>query len=585
MPRPSKIYFENKDYDIGNGHWVLETDVIRHRVVDPLNQPRWAEIYIKDSDHQKQVNGYYNNFRRLVIVDGETNKITFLGRVEFCEVDNQPEGDGPTLKLQAKDHLAEYEYIAPIDHDFRGKFAGGLFRAVAQYYRYTELILSDVQNDFIVGNYITAKTLGLEDGTAKIIYWDNTTNRLIITEVSDYRVDVEDWAAFRIDNYIYECKKDPDTKELVYDEYYVPVPTDNANYAKISEVIYNIDIKDLPTDVYPVSYGNYTNNSMSVLKALQQIATQIDGNDFYIDNGSSTDSFDPDGTFLYPVSFHYSSRDVRIAEGLVMIFGYDLIEADTPITTINYNPDYIFPIPEKERNTIIQVESTSDPTTGSTKIVGEAFNSELTATSRINKKLYTQNNDTVTTDKLDSQAESIRANVNKTAQRGIIKINKYPAYWNENEGRWCILRAGDCVQIYNSRLSTVNNITMMVTSIDYEESPGVATIDLIGVYSTTDGDTTTWHTTGLASEQYSFGSQNNTGVKEITNPIDTRITRMAGSGGGGGGGGIPLTTITAKGDLIIGTGHSAVTRLPAGVTANQVLKNDGSGNITWESVS
>ena len=586
MSRPSKIYYELAQ--VGSGDWQLEADVIRHHIIDTVNQPRWAEVIIEDHDHSKQTvyngdgtYGRYTNFRRILIVEGDTGKVSFLGRVEFCDSDNDPDGNGPTLKIQAKDHLLEFAYASPVDMDFRGYSTGSIFATIAQYYRYAELHLSSYSGSFTPGNYILAPYTGFSgNGMAKITFWDEDSKTLGITDVVDmYSYDPFNMA-FMAGNTVTEYLCDPDTKIINADPD-TGCTTNTGVISLTNGYFYTINLSDVhgASSAY---YGNFRNNSQSALRILQQIATQVDRADFYVDNSDSEELIYSEslgwyiGSEFVPVNMHYIPRNEKVSYMKPLILGYDVTETDYP-TVITYNADYSFPTPEKERNSIIQVESVTD---SSTKIMGQSFNTDIPKNYKINKRLYTQNNDTVATEQLNEQASYIGSKVNYSTQRGTIRINKYPAYYDTDE-EWHILRAGDVVTVYNSRLETVDDKPMMVISIDYEESPGIATIELVGMYYNFDlGE---WTTAGLASNQNEYGSPDNTGVKDITQPIDARIISTIGSTGGGSG--IPLSTIEAKGDLVIGTGAGAVTRLDSGTVADRVLINDGSGNISWGSAS
>lgn len=494
MSRPSKVYYETGL--IGSGTWVEDTEFVKMRVVDSLNNPRWAEVIVKDHDHAKQIDGRFDDYKRIKLVDGETSEVIFLGRVEFCEAENDPEGNGPVLKLQARDYLSEFADIAPIDFDFNATLVvkQGLFKNIIERYRYTELIVTGVSggdSTFHAGNWIVNKTAWPIENCAKIIYWKPETGQLVVTSV---------WGGSSLEagDVITEQIKDPNTGG-----FRAAFGYESGVTGTISSKIFNIALTSLPTTAY-TDIGNFTNNSMSVLKALQQVAVQNDESDFYATNGTSPE--------LYPVTISYSSRATRAAATPALTLGYSVTPTDVVMT---YNADYEFPVPAKERSTYVKIVSTAPGATPSdppVTIVGESFNGASAATLRNTKMTYTQNADTSTVAALDDQAGNLASKMNTKVQRGKVKVDKYPFY--KSGGNYFIMRAGNFVIVQNSRLSTVHNTKMMIVSIDYEEAPGIATINLIG-----DGS-------GIASAPYDWSSPDDMGIQVITEPVDARITQM-----------------------------------------------------------
>ena len=537
---PSNFY-----YDSGVGipnapTWTEEPQILKIRVVDTIGYPRFLEVWVADPDNSKQNAGTFSAYQRVKIdytKEGSTGTI-FYGRIEYLEP-RYDSGYGQIIAIQAKDGLQEIANRT-LNVDFTNAIYGGaannaiLVDKIIQYCIYTEIIYTNlaggnftVATDANAGYYIRITCGGGDFAYASIVYVDGANtkiavDRLIHTNLTNQIANLD-----------------------VITEYNGSGVATGVT-AQVSGSVYrNIDTFLIDAIVAaggtsPLNeLGYYPTNSKYGLDALAEVALQDNSGGIYIYDFFTDNQNVP--------RFNYFRR-ASLNSGISISLGASETAVIKPMVE-----DYSFPQPIKEGATHIiaggidaggilreyyRLAGAGAGVPGQT-----AYNLKTFKDLVVIQKAQANTGDIAI---LASAEEDKMGGAN--FQRGEVRIIGFPYRWDTGFA----LRAGYLVRMVNPKIAAIHNTDMLTVEIDYEEPPGIATIELV---SQTKGKTKSLWGFGenLVSTQRKGEEQNAQNVSFYQLPGDYSYSDRKGNlyvvggiGGLAGGGGLRIVDSTGN---------------------------------------
>ena len=465
---PSRFY-----YDTGTGIpaapiWTEELQWAKIRIIDTIQCPIFLEIWIADPNNTKQSAGTFQAYQRIKIdytYQGVTST-TFYGRIEYIEP-RYDEGSAQVIVIQAKDALQELQN-RKLDFDFTDPTYGAVTNSaqlvdkLVQYCIYTEITYNTLAGgNFTVasgansGYYITIDCGGGNLAWGSIIY-DDVANTIIV-----------------VDHLVNEDLTNQVTAGDVITEYDGTGVVTGVT-AVFGSLYRNIDTSVLDALVVaggtsPVTgLGYYAGNTKSGLDAIQEVSNQDNSGGIYIYDFFVNNSAIP--------QFDYFLRGARDSD-LTISYGVSETDVIKPMFE-----SYEFPVSVREGATHIIAGGVDADGYLQRYTMLSGVGAGL-ATGRIAYNLKTFKDDVVI-QKAQSAivdlailAQAEEKKIGGTdIQRGTVPIVGYPMNYTSG----AVMRAGQIVLILNAKVASVNNTHMLVVEIDYEEPPGITTIELLG---------------------------------------------------------------------------------------------------------
>ena len=513
----TEVYYWDSDEDDWSDD--PESNVTKVEISDKLFRPKYAKITIADPKNTIQNEGRYTAYQKIRILDTNSNKPIFFGRIEFIKASNSRFGS--TLSLQCRDFLSELDE-ASISKDFSGpNRLGALIKDIVDYYTYAELIYDGKSGgDFVASDYSTTPSgIGnwVKAGTGsgrivQVVPATSTTGTLVLTDV----ISAE------------EFHDNEDIAE--YSDAGCTVGTSvvaKCNGALVSNIDTTTGI-DVDAGVIEEGTGKeFETASFSPLEAITQLCVSTPEEDvgdpvytFFLEEGSASS--------LFPPVFRFFARESRPTSPV-----------STNGLTVKYEgtndfdgkeramfPNYKFPLQFREIYTEVfaignSISTDDDGKSTATSLSSSAKTTTTNATPhdlKINKKRLSQPPQASTDpdtaqDSLDAHAGTILDEVAAAAiQRGEVQVIKYPFFSTDAGSTYTVVRTGEMIRIDNSpvEINSATAFDMLVTSIEYEEPLGIASLDLLQTSK------------GIGLPEYS--SSNKTfGTYSPTAPVDTRI--------------------------------------------------------------
>jgi len=450
------------------------TNWIKIRIVDTINQPLFFEIWIADPNNTIQNAGTFYPFQRIRI-DCERNGIysaPIVGRIEYID-SKSDDSYGQYLILQCKDFCLELTNRIP-DYDFTNSYWASaattkneLIARIIQYVCYTEIAYgAKAGAAFTINpNYYLLIDNGLGDQARCRTIFDNNTG-VTGTLVVDH-VEHED-----LTNQI--AAGDAITEYNATGVDGIPKATDpgvattaTANVVSIYRTIDTAFVEAMAT-LAITNEGNFLGDSTPASDVIEEIAYSdtnglTRGYDFYSDFGVAAATSQ---------QFHYFRRATE-ASGMTLAYN----TAETA-TIKAMHTDYYFPTSAKEFSTHIIAQGRDANNTIQTR---EGFSGTLSGqlawnikTFKDTKIIQTQQGNT--TDLAAVRDAGLAKLSSANIQRGTVRITGYPFRTDTN----ALLRVGQVVTISLPAVTAVDGSVPRVISIDYEEPPGIATIELLG---------------------------------------------------------------------------------------------------------
>jgi len=436
--------YQDSGYDIDSA-WNTDEDTFWIIVNDKLGLPMSAEICIANALSTKESTYSSNTFQRVRIIENNTAKILFYGKIISTEpmLDDQ---FGQILIIRARDNF--HELNSRINDKDYTTSAG-----------YTFTTRSALIKQIVADHSYSDGTIINIDTTDSTRFANSTKTEASGVLSIDYSKTVQS----ALSTIFQLAQEDPQENTVVnnfgYDYYLEPVfngniPTPKMNYFKrASKPTYGQGLTieyGLATDTNQVKamfpdYSFKTSGKEIITKVRLEYETS---------NG------EPKTKIVHLLDTSNHNGTFQVGESLTGA------AAGIPSgTTIEYVGDGFLIVTWKS-NILTTNQTIQGATSNATATLDAVPRQTL---GQDNEKVLTKYHVTS-----ETEAQAIVAEVLKKEGASIIRgdfsIDKWPYFYYN--GAYTLIRTGNSIRIKNSYVSSVNNTDMVVTEISYNESPG-----------------------------------------------------------------------------------------------------------------